>query len=329
MEIFEQTTPRYKWLERLVSFLLLAGIAVCIYQPEIAIVKKWAQYAPQIAIGYWVLGLVFLVLRQSRLTFVSFAACGVLCIFLREATNKNLVNPTPTAEPQLSVAQFNLSSNNSSFGQTVSTIRKANADVVSLQEVTLDWQKWLKDSLYSLYAHRCSVATPNGYNIELYSKFPFITCDTFYSEGIPNLLIAVRTKDSARKTYVVSHYLTPPLWDSAYKTMQKQLHELAAHLMSLHEPFITVGVYNTEASSYEIQQFRKEAVLLDSRRGFKPMRNDGVISISDVPVEHIFYTPHFQCLDFQAISGSNQEQIGIVGTYQFNVDTTHVAKKNR
>jgi endonuclease/exonuclease/phosphatase (EEP) superfamily protein YafD len=328
IEIFEQTTPQTRWIERFISFLLLLGIALCIYQPEIGVIKKWAQYAPQIAISYWVMGLVFLILRRSRLTFVSFSACGLLCIFLRETTNKNLANPKPTTEPKLSIAQFNLSASNSSYAQTVSLIRQANSDVLSLQEVTPEWQQWLKDSLHKMYPFRCQAATVNLYNIELYSKFPFITCDTFYAQGVPNLLVSIKAKNSTRKTFVVSHYIMPPLWNAAYKTLQNQLHDMAMHLNTLKEPYITVGAYNMEASSFEIQQFRREAVLLDSRRGFKPMRNNGAIDFSDVPTEHIFYTPHFQCLDFQSISGSNQEQIGIVGTYQFNVDSTNVSKTN-
>jgi endonuclease/exonuclease/phosphatase (EEP) superfamily protein YafD len=325
MEIFEPTTSRNRWIERTIGLLLFAGVAICIIQPEMGILKKWAQYANQIAIGYWLLGLAFLALKRPRLTLISFAACGFLCIYLKSTTNPNLAQPKPTTEPKISIAQFNLSANNSTYGQTMSVVRQADADILSIHEVTLDWQTWLQDSLHPLYPHRCRVSTPNSYTIELYSKFPFISCDTFYCDNVPNLIIGVRSKTSVRKTYIVSHYLTPPLWNAAYKNMQKQLHDVAMHLRELREPYITVGEYNMEGSSYEIQQFRREAVLKDSRRGFQPMRTDGQIDLSDVPTEHIFYTPHFECLDFQTISGANAERLGIKGVYQFNVDTTNLS----
>ena len=328
MDLFDKISPRRAWIQRGLSALLVFGAFLCVYQPEFIIIKSWAKFAPQITIAYWLLGLAFLALRSPRLTMVAFVCCGFLCIFLKNTTNSALVKPTPTHEATLSIAQFNLSATNSGYGATVSSILKTDADIMTIQEVTPDWHHWLFDSMCVRYPFHCSVSMPNFTNIEVFTKFKIEKCDTIYSQNLPSLIIALRPTPTSRQTFLISTYIAPPLFTTAYQTMRQQLHDISQRIVQLNAPTITVGEYNLEGSSFEIQQFRQDAGLLDSRRGFQPMHDDGKIVLSEVPTDHFFYTPHFQCLDFQTISGAQAERLGIVGTYQFNQDSAYVAKTN-
>ena len=331
MEIFDKDIHAYTWLERITAVLLMVGVLLCIYQLDYPIIKAWAKHAPHIAITYWVLGLLFLAFRQNRLTMIAFICCGFMCIFLKNASNQALVQPLKTSEPMVKVAQFNLSAVNGNLKELITKIIEADADVVSLQEVQIPIQKWLEDTLKSAYPNACLSASPDFHGILLLSKHKFINCDTIKSDNIRNLAIGIRTKNSARKLFVICTYFAPPFGATGYKLFRNQLDTVANYAKMLGEPYITVGDFNMEGSSYEIQKFRRSAGIADSRRGFQPMRQDGSLDLFEIATDHIFYTQHFQCVDFHTISDSNKVHLGIVGTYQFQIDSTkntNVAKKN-
>ena len=331
MEIFDKDIHAYTWLERTIAAVLIVGVLLCIYQPDSYTIKSLTRFAPQITIGYWLIGLFFLAIRQNRLTMVAFICCGFMCIFLKNASNRALVQPTKTSEPMVKIAQFNLAAVNGNYNELVDKIIKSDADVVSLQEVPITFQNWLEDTLKPVYPHYCRSAAADFRGILLLSKHPFISCDTIKSDNISNLSISIRTKNSARKIFVICTYLAPPFGAAAYKTFRHQLDTIANYTKMLGEPYITVGDFNMEGSSFEIQQFRRATGISDSRRGFQPMRQDGTYDLTEIPTDHIFYTPHFQCVDFQTVSDSSRGHLGIVGAYQFQIDSTlgsNVSKKD-
>jgi endonuclease/exonuclease/phosphatase (EEP) superfamily protein YafD len=331
MEIFDKNIHAYTWLDRIITVALVVGTALCIYQPDSYTIKSLARFAPQITVIYWLLGLLFLALRRNRLTMIAFICCGFMCIFLKSAGNQALVQPTKTNEPMVKVAQFNLSAiNNGNYNELIDKIFKTDADIVSLQEVPIMYQQWLEDTLYAVYPHPCRSASADFRGISLFSKHKFISCDTIKSGNISNLSVSIRTKNSARKIFIICTYLEPPLGASAYKTFRRQLDTVGNYAQMLGEPYITVGDFNMEGYSFEIQQFRRNTALLDSRRGFQPMLEDGTYNFKETPTDHIFYTQHFQCVDFHTISDSSKAHLGIIGTYQFQIDSTknNAPKKN-
>ena len=84
MEMFETLTYKKMVLQRLTGSVLIAVALLCIFQPEYLTLRGFTRYAPLITVGYWLLGLIFLALKQARLTMVSFICCGFLCLFLTE-----------------------------------------------------------------------------------------------------------------------------------------------------------------------------------------------------------------------------------------------------
>ena len=269
MEMFENLSPQKKLIQRIISVILVFVAVLCIYQPEFHALRVFTRFAPQITIGYWLLGLFFLTLKQARLTMVSFICCGFLCLFLKGVSDSNVEKTPQTNATNLSIGQINISQSNSTYSETLESIKKTNADVLSIQEVDFEWSGRLKDSLSTLYPFNCRVSKPDLYGTELFSKFPFASCDTFFSEEIPNLIVSLKKTPTSRPFYVISTYVMPPLFSSAYKMMQNQLNTIAKRIKTIKDPLIAVGDYNIESSSFEIQQFRQEAGLFNSRRGFR------------------------------------------------------------
>ncbi len=328
MEMFENLTYKKMVFQRIISLVLIVGALLCIFQPEYHALRVFTRYAPLITIGYWLLGLAFLALKNARLTMVSFICCGFLCLFFKGVSNSKVEKAVQTTALNISVAQINLSLSNSTINETLESIKKTDVEVLSLQEVNFEWSHKLKDSLSSIYPFSCRIERADIYGIELFSKYPFTTCDTFYSEDIPNLIISLKKTPASQPIYIVSTYIAPPLFTVAYQAMQQQLLVIAEHVKSISAPLIALGDYNIEASSWEIQQFRKEAGLLNSRRGFRPSRIDGKFDLTEVPTDHIFYTPQLECIYFETIIDKEQKHLGISGTFQLTNSLSDVEKKN-
>jgi len=328
IEMFENLTYKKKLFQRIVGAILISGAILCIYQPEYHALRVFTRYAPQFTIGYWVLGLAFLALKNARLTMLSFICCGFLCLFLKGMSDSKVQKSPQTNTLNISVAQINISLSNGNYSETLESIKKTGADVLSLQEVDFDWSHRLKDSLSGVYPYSCRIERADIYGIELFSKYPFASCDTFYSQDIPNLIISLKKTPASRPIYIVSTYVAPPIFSSAYRLMQQQMHIIAERVKAITDPLLTVGDYNIEASSWEVQQFRQEAGLLNSRRGFRPSRKDGTFDLTEVPTDHIFFTPQLECIYFETIVGKKNEHLGIFGTFQLSNSLTNAQKKN-
>ncbi len=302
--------------------LMALGVILCIYTPNYAVFKFWAQYSAQITIAYWILGIAFLLNRRDKLTMTAFISCAFLCIYLKSTTNPAMEAPKKTNEPTVSIAHFNLSSSNSSYTEMLQCVEKTNADIISFQEVTPDWDRVITDSLSRVYPFdKCKFIGTDIYSLKVISKYAFADCDTFFSNNLPNLKVIYKSKYTESYINIFSTYIAPPLFSSAYIQLRQQLDTLAGQILASKYPSMTVGDYNIHSSAFELQEFKRQTNLLDSRRGFRPDRNDGRISLFDVPIDHIFYTSDFNCIEFSTINGPKSERLGIKGIYQFNRDS--------
>jgi endonuclease/exonuclease/phosphatase (EEP) superfamily protein YafD len=314
--------------EKGIIILIGLGALSCVYPLHFYIFRWWAHYAMQITLLYWALGLLFLLFRKERLMLYTFMITGFLCMYLKSMSNSGIEYPVKTNLPTVKIAHFNLSyvDDAQSFLQM---LRQTNLDIVSVQETTPIWDKIFRDSLRQAYPYRCGVSSMGLYGLGVYSKYPFTKCDTFYSGTIPNIVVHLKDElYSKQNIYIVSSYIAPPLYQSAYQDMQKQLKDIVLHIKKLDGAIITIGDYNLPPTSTELALFRFNAHLNDSRRGYRPVHGDGHISLFEVPLDHLFYSQHFQCIDFQTINGLKGERLGITGIYQFMQDSFYVGQKN-
>jgi endonuclease/exonuclease/phosphatase (EEP) superfamily protein YafD len=314
--------------EKILIILLGFGAFSCIYPAHFYIIRWWSHYAMQISLFYWALGLVFLVFRQHNLMLYTFVITAFLCMGLKIMSNKDIEYPEKTNMPTLKIAHFNLSYVED-VHYFVHLLRQTKLDVVSVQETTPIWDKIFRDSLQQAYPNHCVISSMGLYGIGVYSKYPFIKCDTFYSGAIPNIVVNLKSElYSKQNIHIVSSYIAPPLYQSAYKDMQKQLKDISLYIKKLNGAIITVGDYNLPPTSGELGLFRFGTDLNDSRHGYRPVQGNGMISLFEVPIDHLYYSKHFQCIDFQTINGFKGERIGITGVYQFMKDSFYVEQKN-
>ena len=304
------------------SILIVLGAIFCIFTPNYFLFKMGARFAGLIMLGYLALGIFFLILKQPQLMFTSFACCAGLCLFLKYSSNSDLKHPVPTDELRIKVAHFNVSASDEDYESTINTMLATDADLISIQELTPDWEYALEETLSEKYPYSSSVVRFDPFGLAIYSKNPISQLDTFYFEDIPNLsgIVDIKNSNNRRFKFICGH-TTPPLYSIAYQKMKGHLKILAEHAAQDSIPVITIGNFHAPPWWGEIQELRETANLADSRRSAAY----GISEIFQNPGDYIFYGEDFNCLSFENIFTPKSSHLGISGQYQFK---RHAQKTN-
>lgn len=300
MTNFFKETKSYQYL---IWLILILATGFAIYTPEQFLFKKLAKYGVQLMIGCLGLSLFFLTVRDAKTMWVSLACCGVLCLQLR------------TREPFypikygtfFKIAHVNLS-NSSDYEKTIKAIINSNADILSVQDLDLDWDFILKQELLETYPYEKSIISLGLFNTAIYSKYPFIEIDTFYYKDAPNIHGCVEIDH--QKVHFITSMTAPPVNMKAFQEIKNHLLSIADYVSKINAPIITLGNYNIVPQSSEINDLKREGGLYDSRT------NQSLIA--EGPVDHILYSKELECTDFVTLMEVGNNKIGIMGTYQFN-----------
>ncbi|MFN4253539.1 MAG: endonuclease/exonuclease/phosphatase family protein [Saprospiraceae bacterium] len=315
-------------VRQLLTLAFLTGALVCMFPLGTYPMKWWARHAEHITLGYLALGLVFLVLNNSRLMFVCFGCSAAISFFLSEKTNPKIKDATPTDMPFVKVAHFNVNSSEGQVADFMQSILAREADVIALEEVTPGWDSVLIHTLGPQYPHySCISGLVNG--LAVFSRFPLVLVDTFYYQEMPNLAVSLRPEDFDRDIWVINSLTKPPLSGSSFESLKGHLERISFFANKVGAPVVTVGDYNSVSWSPEIIEFRKATRLSDSRRGIKPTEPDGRFPLFNVPVDHIFYsTDFFDCLRFETISNPHNDHIGIESVLQMKAKAPVIMDKS-
>ncbi|MEM9918494.1 MAG: endonuclease/exonuclease/phosphatase family protein [Bacteroidota bacterium] len=309
----------YPLIRLTLSALIILGALVCIFTPNYYLFKIGAGFAVKIMIGYLFLSMFFLVMGQSRLMFTSMICCAGLCLFLKYASNTDLKFPVQTSNAVLKFAHFNISNSGDDYDNTIQTILRSKADVISIQEVTPDWDHVLQELLAEEYPHSKIVTRLDPYGLAIFSKYKFRNIDTFQFDRIPNIVGSIRPTNFDRDIYFISTHTTPPLYSTAFEKMKAQLARVIGYIQSINGPVVAMGDLNAPPWWAEIQKLKDEAYLHDSRHSSQ----SSLESLFQNPVDYILYSDHFKCVGFQDVRTEFSNHLGISGTYQYNTKHIH------
>jgi endonuclease/exonuclease/phosphatase (EEP) superfamily protein YafD len=301
---------RYWWLP---AIILVCGVPATMFPPEVSFFRSAAKYAVQIMLIYFILSLLFLMLRQYRLMFVGFICCAVLCLYLRRSMGNDDVSritfATETKEAQLRIVHFNTSATDGDIEKTIKAVLHNKPDIISIQEVTPEWDEELRALLAPRYPYFRSFRQIDYSGLALYSRYPFARIDTFQIDHVPNIISSIRIDSLHPDVFLAATHTPPPT--SGYAIIRKHLDRIAQQISPINEPMLTFGDYNVVPWSSEIQAFRSKTGLSDGRRYIAPN--------SPTPIDFIFFSKHFNCLSFEPLVLDNAV-IGCEGRYQFKTD---------
>jgi endonuclease/exonuclease/phosphatase (EEP) superfamily protein YafD len=294
--------------------VLIAGVFVCVFTPDLFWFKRGANFTVQIMLGYFLLGMLLFVFNQKHLMYTSLACCAALCIYLKSASNENLRLPARSEGPQLACALINLSLSED-FDVTNTTIHNTQSDVIVFQEYTPDWDDFLRGEIGKSYPYRAYLTRIDPFGMAWYSKYPIMLADTFAAADIPNLLINIELQPGTLVNLISVHTRVPSD-ANAYRHIRQHFHEVSQHMNALDLPVIVVGDLNLPSWTNEVMEFKLQSKLKDSRRDIVPTSMEGSFSLLKVPVDHIFFSNDLECTSFQEIDGKGESHLGIVGSYQ-------------
>lgn len=305
-----------KFGEILVIGLILSTGVLVYFTPSYLPVKLGVNYAPQFMLAYFFIGLLFLVFNKPKLMFSSFACSAALGLFLKSNTYGAIMYPTPSDQPKVSVAHFNTINFDNDYQATLDLILDVDADLVSVQELTLDWDEELENGLSEVYPFNKTIPDLGINGMAIYSKHPFSNIDTFQFKGIPNIMGTIQLDQNESVNFISSH-TTPALTTADYFEMKAHLVEIAnAYAAMNNEPTVVFGDYHAVPWSSEIQTFKNLTGLNDSRIGIAPTYPHGIVDFFESPIDHILFSDHFKCTSFYTLSGDNSKHVGIQGTFE-------------
>jgi endonuclease/exonuclease/phosphatase (EEP) superfamily protein YafD len=230
-----------------------------------------------------------------------------------------------TESPSLSVTHINLGNAENNYDSVINYLLGLDADFISFQELTPDWDKELTRRLGSEFKYIHTMTRLDQYGMGLFSKMPFLSMDTVYYKEIPNLAASIQL-DEDETCHILSCQVMPPVNQAAFASIEKHFTHLARYMNGQVGCFIVLGDLHLPPWSSEIQKFKLLSNLQDSRRDINPRNIDGSMSLPRIPVEHIFYCKKFECTSFSELGNATVGRVGITGTYQLHDEYAEVAE---
>ena len=324
-----------------ITGLIALGVLLCVF-PDVVPRFSWVvNHAVQLMLFYLFAGLVMLFLKQPKLTFAFFVGCVLLCFFLKfsvkgdgiERWRQQMFNKHYAEREgenvridELKVAHINLTNANQRQ-EIADVLRGVDADIISLHELTPDWEYWLTDSIVAMYPHRHNMVDLGIYGMAIYSKYQLKGIDTLFFHEVPNL--TGRIEKDGRPFNFFSVHTQPALDDFSKQRLKNHLAMVGEAVNRTNGPILVIGDFNAVSWSGQVQLFMDATGLMESRTGFMPTSWSGKVSLWDVPLDHIFYSGEFVCSDFQNIDGKKGQHLGIMGIYQFAIRTKNAEKQDQ
>lgn len=319
------------------SFILVGLCVLAIIFPRFFIypISSLSNYANQFMLLLLIGGLLSLLLRQPRLTFLCFGASATICVFLKNNNNSDVIKrwrdrlspeavvlyPTSPIDEKLLVAHLNLS-NVTDIDSTLKAMRNCGADLISLHEVNPMWELILKEQLADLYPFQEFYVDVGLHGLGIISNYNLEGADTLYFEGIPALRMAINF--SGQDLRVFSLRSEPLIQESARQKLLLQLDAMSEIISHDSLPGIVFGEFNLVTWSSELQEFCRRTGLHESRSGFMHYVSKNIGSMWEAPFDHIFFTSPLQVVEIQNFNepGSGK-RLGLIGAYHFHNGITY------
>lgn len=296
---------------------MLLFIALIIAGPEVLFVRQLSAYLLHIMLGLFALGFLFLFTGFEKLMLMSFAACAVLCVFIKNQSNGELVYPKDNYSEKISVCHINLS-NVYEDQAMIEQLKKTDVDLISFQELTPEWASILQTALAANYPHHYQSVRIDPYGKAFYSRYPIRITDTL--SGSYAFDVALEVIKNGQSYNLVSTYLTPSLNGNSLTLARTQMKNISRFVLAHPKKTIVLGEFNMVYWSDEIRQFRETTHLRNSRK-------DVIPASFRAPFDHVFYAEDLQCVALKDLMLSRKDRIGIFAAFQQNLDHAKTVHK--
>lgn len=300
-----------------VALFILMITALCLFTPPMLIFKQLSDYSLYVMLGLLAIGVIFFLSNRDKLMTVSLICCSILCINLKASSNKQIRLAQVTSYPSVRVAHINLANAENEYDSVIQYVREIGSDFISFQELTPDWKEKLTKGLAADFQYVHIMTRLDQYGMGFFSKYPLLDVDTLIYKGIPALACSVEI-DSQEVCHILSCHSVPPVSQTAFTTIDRHFKFLSGYLKDLSGSVIVLGDLHLPPWNSEVQRFKDNSGLQDSRRDINPRHLDGTVSLPRIPVDHIFYCNKLECTSFSEVGNASVGRVGITGTYQLH-----------
>lgn len=303
------------FLQLSITILLSVGVLFHVFIPH-SIPFNISKYTVQIMFLYFLLGGMFLVIKQDRLSIVSWVGCAALCVFLKYAGGgMNFFEAhyaRPTGAPQFRIACLNFTSLplEKDVHYLTKYLTKDSADVLCIQEATPEWTVSLDSIMSTKYPYRFQYLRADFYGLVILSKYPLQDIDTLLYENVPIVHACIEIPNIPKKIQFFSMRLVPDMEMNSRNIIQHQLSLAGQYIQDncMKKSVFAIGDFSLMQWDTDIQAFKKSSRLLSSRY-------DVDENMFGTYTDHIFHSPDFESIRFRHIK--NGEHLGVMGIYQY------------
>ena len=316
------------WGPRFLAIVLLLSSLAFVLPAWFYALDLLQSFAVHALVGYVLLLGLFVLTRAKRLAMGAGGAATVLLLGLHSYIMPPAQPATPDG-PAFTVAHFNVLASNRQYDPVIEQALESKADLLSFQEVAPHWADQLTARLREAYPYYQVVTDPwDTRGIAIFSRYPLQNVQTHYWVKSPNITgdidLSRRVKQGESTSvnqrsdtiihFVASHMLSPRS-ESRYRRRNRQIQHITDYLASVDGPVLAIGDYNAVPWNPSIVAMRQEAQVYDSRQNFTstyPARLQG----GGLPIDYVFHSKDFTCLDFYAVSAEGSDHRGVVGRYR-------------
>ncbi len=245
------------------------------------------------------------------MVLLCFAACSVLCVFLKNESNGDFIFPKFNNTDNITVSHINLSNVDHPI-LFINEIKRNLPDVISIQEFTPDWAGVLSNKLKTDYPFQYESMRIDLFGKAIYSKYPIEKIDTL--NGNIAFDLGVKINKNSNTYTIISPYLTPALDKNSLNIANLQMKNISSYIMQEGGRVIVLGDFNMVYWSEEIRNFREAAKLNNTRKDVVP------VSLK-VPYDHVFYSKNLQCVNVKDFLINRKERVGLISIFQQNIET--------
>ena len=311
------------WGQQLLAIALLISSFAFVLPAwfyELDLLQSFAAHA---LVGYVLLLGLFILIRAKRLAMGAGGAGVILLLCLHSYILPPTLPPSADGHP-FTVAHFNVLATNRQYDSVIEQALASEADLLSFQEVAPHWADQLTQRLRDAYPYYQVVTDPwDTRGIAIFSRYPLKNVQTHYWTKSPNITgdidlssrVASNEKSGDTLVHFVASHTLSPRSESRYRRRNEQIRHIANYLKSVEGPVLAIGDYNAVPWNRSIVAMKQEAQVFDSRQKFTstyPARLRG----GGLPIDYVFHSEDFTCLDFYAVSAEGSDHRGVVGRYR-------------
>ena len=303
----------------IIQILISILVLLLILQPDISFISLLSEYTIWIIISLITIGLIAMFSNNRSLVYFSMFTAGILTFYLKDLSNQNLVfNKHINKETALHIMHVDIFNVEESKPELLNIILKKDPDIISFEELTPDWNDFLKKNLQKKYKSIFSLNRLDYDSKLVLSKYKFISKDTFELSGHPQMDVTVFFRNNPIK--IILPYVVPyPVFDKN-DIKRYQLDELADYINKSHYTnLIVAGEFNQVYWTKGIRSLLYKTKLNNARRFISFEINN--------PYDHIFYSKKLKCIELNEILDSKENHIGIEAFFKI-IDANQVSIKN-